>query len=64
MNKTEPHNYHVLLTDEQVLECRRRAEFEGWDQMRLVAYYGVDRKYMNKLLHYEVRSKLIPKPAR
>lgn len=54
----------TLLTDEQVLECRCRSEFEGWDRNRLAEEYGVSRGYMTTLLDYTVRSKLIPRAPR
>lgn len=51
----------TLLTDEQVLECRRRHEYEGWPLDRLVTEYGVSLAYMRQLLEYATRSKLIPR---
>jgi hypothetical protein len=53
----------VLLTDEQVLECRRRYEYEGWSIERLMEEYGTTRRYMREPVEYLVRSKLIPKRA-
>ena len=54
-------NAATILTDEQVLECRRRHEFENWTPARLEAEYGVSHDYMRKLLEYATRSKLIPR---
>lgn len=51
----------LKLTDEQVLECRRRYEFEeGWTPSKLAAEFGTSAKYMTALLAYRTRSKLIP----
>lgn len=54
----------VILTDEQVIECRTRYEFEGWSRRRLLdeyEKYGVTNQYLYNLLSYATRSKLIPK---
>lgn len=50
-----------VMTDEQVLECRRCHEYEGGTPKRLAAEYGVSYEYMRKLLDYATRSKLIPR---
>lgn len=51
----------TLMTDDQVLECRRRHEYERWTPKRLADEYGVTLAYMRKLLDYATRSKLIPR---
>lgn len=57
-----PRAHKTLMTDAQVLECRRRYEFEtGWDRQRLADHYGVGGEYMRALLSYAVRSKLFPR---
>jgi AraC-like DNA-binding protein len=54
-------HYKTLMTDDQVLECRARHEFDGWSRQRLASAYGVSVEYMRRLLDYTVRSKLVPK---
>jgi hypothetical protein len=55
----------TLMSDEKVLECRRRWEQEtGWTIRRLAKEYGVSDDYMRDLIGYRVRSKLVPKPPR
>lgn len=61
LHAATPNRPNIKLTDEQVLECRARHEFEGWPIQRLIDAYGVDYEYMRKLLEYAVRSKLIPR---
>lgn len=60
-NGESPSRHKTLMTDEQVLECRRRHEHEGWTPRRLADEYGMDEEYMRKLLDYATRSKLIPR---
>lgn len=50
----------VLLTDEQVIDCRAFYEFDGWPVDRLAEVYGTSRVYMRDLLDYKTRSKLYP----
>ena len=64
--KKNPHNKKgspaTLLTDDQVRECRRLHEKEGWSRPRLVAKYaefGVTDYYMYRLLDYQTRSKVV-----
>lgn len=61
LHAATPNRPNIKLTDEQVLECRRRYEFEGWALARLAEEYGTGESYMRALLDYRTRSKLIPR---
>jgi hypothetical protein len=61
LNTTSPSGIETLMTDDQVLECRRRYEYENWTKKQLMAEYNMDGEYMRKLLDYATRSKLIPR---
>lgn len=53
----------VKLTDEQVIEARGRYEFQGWSCQRVADHYGLSRKYVDNLMRYATRSKLVPRQA-
>lgn len=64
IKKPSTKKLNVILTDEQVIECRTRYEFEGWSKKKLLAeysQYGVSENYLYSLLTYNTRSKLVPK---
>lgn len=48
------------LTDEQIVEARRAHEREGATAIELAEHYDVDIKFMQRVLAYEVRVKLVP----
>jgi len=51
---------NVLMTDQQVLECRESYERHNATPMALAVKYNTSIDYMRRLLSYETRSKLIP----
>lgn len=47
----------VLLTDEEVLECRTLHEIQGWGIRALVRKYpNTSEDYIRRLLNYQVRA--------
>jgi hypothetical protein len=56
-----PGSPKTMLTDEQVLECRRRHEYEGCKMRTLAAEFDTSWEYMRAILDYRNRSKLIPR---
>ena len=50
------------LTDQQVLECRARHFFFGWEDWYLADHYGTDLRYMKRLLEGVTHAHLIEKP--
>lgn len=59
--RQERRQYHgkVILTDDQIMECRRLHEYEGFGINELLFRYNLDHKYwewMRGVLTYELRS--------
>lgn len=54
----------IRWTDEQILDMRSKAEFEGWTTKQIADHYKCGLDYMYKILEYSVRAKLIPKRPR